>query len=136
VRTHAETGEKSLFVGILDTREASVEGMSKAEGIKFLDDLKSFATQPQFTYTHQWQPGDSILWDNRCTMHRASKFPDANGRRICYRVTLVCGFGGGLEHGCVVWIVAGIGKAKARSPALDFAVQRTECDGFLPDWAT
>ena len=88
VRTHPETGQKVLFVGILDTRESSVDGMSKEEGIEFLDDLKSFATQPQFTYTHQWRPGDSILWDNRCTMHRGSNFPDSNGRRLCYRVTL------------------------------------------------
>ena len=88
VRMHPETGQKALFVGILDTREASVDGMSKEEGIEFLEELKSFATQPQFTYTHHWRPGDAILWDNRCTMHRASKFPDANGRRLCYRVTL------------------------------------------------
>ena len=88
IRTHPESGQKALFVGILDTREASVDGMSKEEGIEFLEELKSFATQPQFTYTHQWRPGDSILWDNRCTMHRASNFPDANGRRLCYRVTL------------------------------------------------
>ena len=88
VRTHPETGQKALFVGILDTREASIDGMSKEEGIEFLDDLKSLATQPQFTYTHQLRPGDSILWNNRCTMHRASNFPEANGRRLCYRVTL------------------------------------------------
>ncbi len=88
VRTHPETGQKVLFVGVLDTRESSVTGMSSEEGVEFLDDLKAFATQPQFTYTHQWLPGDSILWDNRCTMHRGSNFPDANGRRLCYRVTL------------------------------------------------
>ena len=88
VRTHPETGEKVLFVGILDTREASVDGMSRKEGIEFLDELKAFATQPQFTYTHKWRPGDAILWDNRCTMHRGSIFPDTNGRRLCYRVTL------------------------------------------------
>jgi len=88
VRTHPETGQKVLFVGVLDTREASVDGMSNVEGIDLLEELKSFATQPQFTYAHQWQPGDSILWDNRCTMHRGSNFPDSNGRRLCYRVTL------------------------------------------------
>ena len=88
VRTHPETGQKALFVGILDTRESSVDGMSKEQGIEFLEELKSFATQPQFTYTHQWRRGDSILWDNRCTMHRATNFPDANGRRLCYRVTI------------------------------------------------
>jgi taurine dioxygenase len=88
VRTHPETGQKVLFVGILDTRESTVDGMSKEEGVEFLDELKVYATQPQFTYTHQWTPGEAILWDNRCTMHRGSIFPDANGRRLCYRVTL------------------------------------------------
>ena len=88
VRTHPETGQKVLFVGVLDASEASVVGMSSEEGIELLEELKSFATQPQFTYTHQWRPGDSILWDNRCTMHRGSNFPDSNGRRLCYRVTL------------------------------------------------
>ncbi len=88
VRTHPETGEKVLFVGILDTREASVEGMLENEGIEFLDEMKTYATQPKYTYTHKWQAGDAILWDNRCTMHRGSIFPDSNGRRLCYRVTL------------------------------------------------
>ena len=86
VRTHAETGQEALFIGIPDTREVSVEGMSQEDGIKFLDDLKSFATEPQFAYAHQWRPGDAILWDNRCTMHRASAFPDTNGQRLCYRM--------------------------------------------------
>ena len=88
VRTHPETGQKVLFVGILDTRESLVDGMSPEESVEFLDDLKAYATQRQFTYTHSWLPGDSILWDNRCTMHRGSIFPDTNGRRLCYRVTL------------------------------------------------
>ncbi len=88
VNTHPETGERALFVGILDTREASVDGMSKEEGVEFLDEIKAFATQPQFTYAHQWTPGEAILWDNRCTMHRGSIFPDTNGRRLCYRATI------------------------------------------------
>ena len=88
VRTHPETGHKVLFVGVLDPSEATVDGMSNEEAIKLLEELKSFATRPQFTYAHQWRQGDSILWDNRCTMHRGSNFPDANGRRLCYRVTL------------------------------------------------
>ncbi len=87
VRTHPETGEKVLFVGVLDSRVTSVPGMSKVKGTKFLDELRSFATQPQFTYAHPWKPGDCILWDNRCTMHRGSNFPESNGRRLCYRVT-------------------------------------------------
>lgn len=88
VRTHPETGNRALFVGILDTREATVDDMAHKDGIKFIEKLKTFATQPQFTYRHQWRQGDSILWDNRCTLHRATNFPETNGPRLCYRVTL------------------------------------------------
>ena len=87
VRTHPVTKQKALFIGIPDTREVFVDDMTKAEGVAFLDKLKSYATQDRFTYAHQWQTGDAILWDNCCTMHRASTFPDENGRRLCYRVT-------------------------------------------------
>ena len=30
--------------------------------------------QAQYIYTHQWQAGDLVLWDNRCTMHRRDAF--------------------------------------------------------------
>ena len=36
---------------------------------KMLDFLWSHATQSRFKYTHIWELGDMILWDNRCTMH-------------------------------------------------------------------
>ena len=61
--------------------------MKEDEGINFLEGLRTFATKSQFTYEHKWLPGDAILWDNRCTMHRATVFPDDMGRRLCYRTT-------------------------------------------------
>ena len=87
VRVHPETGRKALFVGLRGTPACSVEDMAEDEGIEFLEGLRSFATQPQFTHTHQWRPRDAVLWDNRCTMHRATVFPDELGRRLCYRTT-------------------------------------------------
>ncbi len=87
VRVHPETGRTALFVGLRGTPACCVDGMEESEGIEFLEELRSFATQSQFTYTHNWKPGDAMLWDNRCTMHRASVFPDENGRRLCYRTT-------------------------------------------------
>ena len=51
---------------------------------------RAFATQPQFVYRHHWSAGDAIMWDNRCTMHRASVFDPALGRRLCYR-TMIAG---------------------------------------------
>ena len=88
VRVHPETGRKALFVGLRGTPACCVDDMEEEEGVDFLEGLRTFATQPQFTYAHQWRPGDAILWDNRCTMHRATVFPDEIGRRLCYRVTL------------------------------------------------
>jgi alpha-ketoglutarate-dependent taurine dioxygenase len=46
------------------------------------------ATQPEFVHRHEWQPGDLILWDNRCTMHRATKYDDLSVRRDLQRTTV------------------------------------------------
>jgi taurine dioxygenase len=35
-------------------------------------------------WTHRWSPGDLVLWDNRCTMHRRDPF-DASTRRVLHR---------------------------------------------------
>ena len=65
-----------------------MSGLSAEEGCALLEELRSFATQPRFVYRHHWRPGDAKLWDNRCTMHRASVFDAKLGRRHCYCVTI------------------------------------------------
>jgi alpha-ketoglutarate-dependent taurine dioxygenase len=50
-------------------------------------DLIEHATQRQFVYRHQWRVGDLVIWDNRCTMHRACPFDDMTHRRELRRVT-------------------------------------------------
>ena len=42
-----------------------------AEGEALLEELQAFATQERFIYRHQWQPGDLVMGDNRCLLHRA-----------------------------------------------------------------
>jgi alpha-ketoglutarate-dependent 2,4-dichlorophenoxyacetate dioxygenase len=46
------------------------------------------ATQPRFTYRHEWRVGDMVLWDNRCTMHRARPYDDLTHRRDMRRSTV------------------------------------------------
>lgn len=67
VRTHAVTGRKSLY---LASHIKRIYGMAEADAQKLVEQLTVHATQPQFTYAHQWTVGDVVLWDNRCTMHR------------------------------------------------------------------
>jgi alpha-ketoglutarate-dependent 2,4-dichlorophenoxyacetate dioxygenase len=85
VRTHPVTGRKSLF---LSAHAGAIEGWTVPESRMFLRDLTEHATQREFTYSHTWQPGDLVMWDNRQTMHRARRFDDRNEIRDVRRTTL------------------------------------------------
>jgi alpha-ketoglutarate-dependent taurine dioxygenase len=68
VKVHPETGRRSLLVG----RHAhAIPGLDPAESEALLDELLEFACQAPRIYTHHWQPGDVVVWDNRCLLHRA-----------------------------------------------------------------
>jgi taurine dioxygenase len=67
------------------TRE--VEGLSEAESQELLERLFRHQEQDKFIYRHQWQPGDVVMWDNRCTLHARSDF-DASELRKLRRVTI------------------------------------------------
>ena len=65
-----------------------IVGRPVPEGRLLLMDLIEFATQRQFVYQHHWRAGDLVIWDNRCTMHRARPFP-ANLVRDLRRTTVM-----------------------------------------------
>ena len=72
VKTHPETGRKSLVIG----RHAhAIPGMDENESEHFLDALVVSACQPPRTYHHRWAPGEVVIWDNRCLLHRAMPWP-------------------------------------------------------------
>ncbi|HKU87511.1 MAG TPA: TauD/TfdA family dioxygenase [Casimicrobiaceae bacterium] len=86
VRKHPQTGEKSLFLGMYC---AYVVGMEPSEGRALLDRLLAHATQPRFVYTHRWQPGDLVFWDNRCLLHRAvANYDMGKSRRVLQRLVV------------------------------------------------
>jgi alpha-ketoglutarate-dependent taurine dioxygenase len=68
VKVHPATGRPALFIG----RHAhDVSGLTAEESEALLDGLLDFACRPPRVYTHQWQVGDLVVWDNRCVLHRA-----------------------------------------------------------------
>lgn len=85
VRVHPGTGRKTLF---LASHAGGILDWPKPEALIFLRDLIEHATQPGFVYTHSWAVGDTVMWDNRQTMHRARPFP-ADEARDMRRTTLV-----------------------------------------------
>jgi len=85
VCTHPESGRHMLYLG--RRRNAYIEGLPLPESEALLDEIWTYATREEFTWHHQWQVDDLILWDNRCTMHRRDPF-DAMHRRIMHRTQI------------------------------------------------
>jgi taurine dioxygenase len=86
VRTHPETKRKCLFLG--DHAEYIV-GMPYGEGRAMIDELNALAVHPDLTWRHKWRPHELIVWDNRCTMHRATPFDVTREGRVVRRCTVI-----------------------------------------------
>lgn len=71
VRRHPGSGRKTLY---LASHACEIQGMPTPEARMLLHDLMEHATQRQFVYTHRWRVGDLVMWDDRCTMHRARDY--------------------------------------------------------------
>jgi taurine dioxygenase len=86
VRTHPITGRKALY--LCPGMTTKIVGWDEAESQSMLDYLFQWTIQSRYVYTHTWQPGDALLWDNACTMHRRDPF-DQSHRRLMKRTTIL-----------------------------------------------
>jgi len=87
VQVHPGSRRKTLYIA---AHASHIVDLPLDEGRKLISDLMSFATQPQFVRAVAWQqPGDLVIWDNRCTMHRATSFEDTRYRRDMRRTTVL-----------------------------------------------
>src|SRR5436190_9564387 len=86
VRSHPETGRKALYLNA--NRMEQVVGLERAESEDLLDALITHAIEPRFQYRHVWRQGDVVIWDNRCTMHKANADYPEGERRLMHRVVV------------------------------------------------
>ncbi len=94
VRTNPNTGVKNLFLG---SHVREIESWSEADSRALINKLTAEATAPEHIYTHAWQPGDVVLWDNRCLLHCGAGY-DADRFRRYMRQTRVSGACSSLEE--------------------------------------
>ena len=83
VRTHPETGRKSIYIG---SHTQNLYGFNESEADTLIDFLRDHSTRPEFTCRFRWEVGSLALWDNRCVQHQA--LADYNERKRMHRITI------------------------------------------------
>jgi alpha-ketoglutarate-dependent 2,4-dichlorophenoxyacetate dioxygenase len=85
VRANPVNGRKAFYVG---SHACEIVGMPTAEARALLRELRETATRPELVYTHRWQVGDLVMWDNRCMLHRGRPWDESKYRRVMHRTTV------------------------------------------------
>ncbi len=86
IRTHSETGRKSLYFD--PGKILFLEGFEPAESDDVIEELTGYMIQPDAEFRHQWRVGDIVIWDNRCSVHRAAGDYPPEEDRIHWRVSI------------------------------------------------
>jgi len=84
VRVHPTDGRKALWPSTGTVTQ--IIGQDDPSDLSLLDELVDFITQDEFVYRHKWQPGDLLMWDNRCTLHTGTLFDDTKYIRTMHRL--------------------------------------------------
>lgn len=88
VRRHPATGKLALFLGRRRKYPSQyIDDFTPEESEEMLNYLWKHAIKPEFVFCHKWEPGDLVMWDNRCTMHSRKPFP-VEYKRIMHRVMI------------------------------------------------
>ncbi len=112
VRVHPVTGKRCLFLcegGQMDWVEgplADMEPGPDGEGAELLYELMTHITQPHFTYVHDWNPGDLVIWDNRTVLHAPTWFDAEAHDWLMWRTTVMGNPGPEYDGEARSWIPA------------------------------
>ena len=86
IRTHPETGRKGLYFD--PGKILRIEGVDEHESDALIDELTERMIQPEGEYRHRWRKGDIVIWDNRCSYHKAAGDYPPEEERIHWRVSI------------------------------------------------
>ena len=87
VRQNPLTAEMNLFVG---SHVKAIEGMPDDQAGQLIARLIDEVTRPESVYRHRWRPGDVVIWDNRCVLHRGVGYDEAKYRRRMHQTRVRC----------------------------------------------
>lgn len=73
------TGAEALFIA---SHAFAIEGLGHKESQAILDEAIAFCTRPEYVYSHQWNVGDVLIWDERATLHRGRPWDYAHPRTL------------------------------------------------------
>ena len=94
VRTNPNNGRRNYYVG---SHARSIIGWSGIDSRRLIDELNELATEPDRRWCQHWSPGDTVIWDNRCMLHRGTGY-DADRFRRHMRQSRVRGAGPTLDE--------------------------------------
>jgi putative 2-oxoglutarate oxygenase len=86
VRTHPETGRKALYFD--PGKIVGFVGIDEGEGDELIAELRERMIVPEAEYHHGWRKGDIVIWDNRCSYHKAAGDYPPEEDRIHWRVSI------------------------------------------------
>jgi taurine dioxygenase len=86
IRTHPETGRRGLYFD--PGKILCIDGLEAAESDALIEELTERMIRPEGCYTHRWRKGDIVIWDNRCSYHKAAGDYPPEEDRIHWRVSI------------------------------------------------
>ncbi|MDX3075798.1 TauD/TfdA family dioxygenase [Streptomyces sp. MI02-7b] len=86
VLTHPVTGARSLLLASMVI--SGISTLAEQESRTLLEELLEHATSAPYVYSHRWEQGDLVVWDNLATLHTASPCDSSHHRRLLYRAAV------------------------------------------------
>ena len=86
LRVHPETGRTLLYYD--QGKILRVEGLEEKESEALLEEMDAYMVEPPCQYRHKWRKGDIVIWDNRCSYHKAAADYPPEEDRIHWRVSI------------------------------------------------